>query len=124
MRRSLAIAWNFASSRLRGPAATFLFSLMMDIAPFQANALPAGTLQAAPCDVEYSFVHGVNRVSDSDMPSPVRLLPPDELTQARAYLIETADPGYTMSRQGPALAIERLHPEFATRLAGALREAR
>ena len=49
---------------------------------------------------------------------------PEDLADARAYLIETAKPGYTMTRQGPELAIGRLHPEFAVRLASALREAR
>jgi hypothetical protein len=43
---------------------------------------------------------------------------------ARAYLVETARPGDTMMRQGPAVAIARLHPEFAKRLAGAIRAAR
>jgi hypothetical protein len=40
------------------------------------------------------------------------------------YLIETATPGATMTRQGRELALGRLHPEFARRLAGAIREAR
>lgn len=43
---------------------------------------------------------------------------------ARAYLLETSRPGDTMMRQGPEIAIERLHPEFAKRLAGAIRAAR
>jgi hypothetical protein len=43
---------------------------------------------------------------------------------ARAYLVATARPGDTMTRQGPDVAIERLHPEFAKRLAGAIRAAR
>jgi hypothetical protein len=47
-----------------------------------------------------------------------------ELLEARAYLIATAVPGYTMTRQGPELAIGRLHPEFASRLASAIQEAR
>jgi hypothetical protein len=46
------------------------------------------------------------------------------VAEARAYLLETASPGYTMTEQGPELAIERLHPEFAVRLANAIREAR
>jgi len=46
------------------------------------------------------------------------------LEVARAYLVQTALPGYTMNRQGASLAIERLHPEFAVRLANAVREAR
>src|SRR5439155_20957003 len=37
---------------------------------------------------------------------------PDEIVQARAYLVETASPGYTMTLQGPEIAIGRLHPEF------------
>jgi hypothetical protein len=48
----------------------------------------------------------------------------DETARARAYLIETATPGYTMTRQGPELAIGRLHPEFVRRLAAAIAEAR
>jgi hypothetical protein len=47
-----------------------------------------------------------------------------DLLRARAYLIETARPGGTMMRQGSELAIERLHPEFAKRLADAIRAAR
>jgi hypothetical protein len=49
---------------------------------------------------------------------------PAEIAEARAYLIETASPGYTMTLQGPELAIGRLHPEFAVRLEHAIREAR
>ena len=48
----------------------------------------------------------------------------DPLAEARAYLIRTAMPGGTMVRQGPELAIGRLHPEFAKRLAAAIAEAR
>jgi len=47
-----------------------------------------------------------------------------DLQQARDYLIKTARPGGTMVRQGPAVAIERLHPEFAKRLAAAIQAAR
>src|SRR5262249_52798502 len=49
---------------------------------------------------------------------------PEETAEARAYLIETASPGYTMTLQGAELAIGRLHPEFAVRLENAIREAR
>ena len=49
---------------------------------------------------------------------------PEEIAEARAYLIETASPGYTMTLQGAELAIGRLHPEFAVRLENAIREAR
>jgi hypothetical protein len=42
----------------------------------------------------------------------------------RAYLVATSRPGGTMLRQGPEVAISRLHPEFVMRLAAAIREAR
>jgi hypothetical protein len=48
----------------------------------------------------------------------------EDLKAARAYLLKTARPGDTMMRQGPEIAIERLHPEFTRRLAGAIRAAR
>jgi hypothetical protein len=48
----------------------------------------------------------------------------DETARARVYLIETATPGYTMTRQGPERAIGWLHPEFVKRLAAAIAEAR
>jgi hypothetical protein len=47
-----------------------------------------------------------------------------DVASERAYLVETATPGGTMERQGPDVAIGRLHPEFVTRLAAAIREAR
>ena len=47
-----------------------------------------------------------------------------ETARARAYLIETATPGYTMTRQGPERAIGRLHPELVRRLAAVIAEAR
>jgi hypothetical protein len=42
----------------------------------------------------------------------------------RSYLRETAWISATMTRQGPEVAIGRLNPEFAARLASAIREAR
>jgi len=44
--------------------------------------------------------------------------------EARAYLVATSSPGYTMTRQGPERAIRRLHPAFVNRLAAAIAEAR
>jgi len=49
--------------------------------------------------------------------------PNDPLTIDRAYLVETAVPGETMTRQGRELAIGRLHPEFVHRLAATIHEA-
>jgi hypothetical protein len=50
--------------------------------------------------------------------------PNDPVTVDYAYLVQTAVSGGTMTRQGPELAIGRLHPEFVGRLAAAIREAR
>jgi hypothetical protein len=47
-----------------------------------------------------------------------------DIVSERAYLIKTATPGGTMMRQGPEVAIGRLHPEFVMRLSAAIREAR
>jgi hypothetical protein len=49
---------------------------------------------------------------------------PVYIAAARAYVMETTSPGYTMTLQGAELAIGRLHPEFVVRLANAIREAR
>ena len=50
--------------------------------------------------------------------------PKSAVEEAKAYLVKTATPGYTMTRQGPAVAIDRLHPGFAVKLAEAVRRAR
>jgi hypothetical protein len=60
--------------------------------------------------------HGTEFSSAADPKDPVEV--------DRAYLAESAIPGGTMMRQGPELAIGRLHPEFVRRLTGAIREAR
>jgi hypothetical protein len=60
----------------------------------------------------------------SEGPCPAHAMEAHGTARARAYLIATATPGYTMMRQGPERAIERLHPEFANRLAAAIAEAR
>ena len=59
-----------------------------------------------------------------DSSCPMREREADETARARAYLIATASPGYTMTRQGPERAIGRLHPAFVHRLAAAIAEAR
>jgi hypothetical protein len=57
-------------------------------------------------------------------PSPLNVSFALELFEARQYLVRTSLAGATMTRQGPELAIERLHPVFAIRLARAIRQAR
>jgi hypothetical protein len=63
---------------------------------------------------------GTNDQCVADQPCSAK----SDVENERAYLIETATPGGTMVRQGPDVAIGRLHPEFVMRLAAAIREAR
>jgi hypothetical protein len=52
------------------------------------------------------------------------LKPKSAVEEAKAYLIDTATPGYTMVRQGVPVAIGRLHPDFVVKLASAVKLAR
>jgi hypothetical protein len=124
MRRLLATRTNFAASLSRALGATTftLVATLLALAP--ARALPTGLLHAAICDAEDVLARPSSELLHADISCLMSQKPADELAEARVYLVETASPGYTMTRQGPQLAIERLHPEFAVRLAGALREAR
>jgi hypothetical protein len=71
----------------------------------------------------------VNPATDS-LPAVIReqlqgtLPPKSAVEEAKAYLVKTATPGYTMTRQGVSLAIDRLHPGFAVKLAAAVKRAR
>lgn len=47
-----------------------------------------------------------------------------QLATDRAYIVATATPGGTMSRDGAAKNVAKFHPELVLRLAGAIREAR
>jgi hypothetical protein len=51
-------------------------------------------------------------------------LPSHAWDNSKAYLLATAAPGGTMIMQGPVVAIERLHPDFAERLAWTIYAAR
>ena len=62
--------------------------------------------------------------SASDSSCSTREREANETARARAYLVATASPGYTMTRQGPERAIGLLHPAFVNRLAAAIAEAR
>jgi len=48
------------------------------------------------------------------------LKPKSAVEEAKAYLMDTATPGYTMVRQGVPVAIGRLHPDFIVKLAAAI----
>jgi len=80
---------------------------------------------AATCGVEDLAVYRIDRSSlIAEAPCAAHPRAETEVAAARAYLVGTAHPGDTMTRQGPELAIERLHPEFVVRLSNAIREAR
>src|SRR5882757_10096690 len=124
MRRLFATLSNFAcvpSHALLGASTIALATLF---GQFQAAALPAGILHTSICDAEDASGNMPGGLASGDMLCPAHPRPSTEIAEARAYLIETASPGFTMSKQGPELAIERLHPEFTIRLANAIREAR
>jgi len=73
------------------------------------------------CDPDNVVVYEAGQVPEADVAcaSDAQMLTAD-----RDYLVDTATPGSTMVRQGPEVAIGRLHPEFVRRLAAAIREAR
>jgi hypothetical protein len=103
--------------------ALLLNSIAVDDA--SANALQSPASEApAPATANADDVAPPRNDPATEVSSALPPRTADEIAQARAYLVETARPGYTMERQGPELAIERLHPEFAARLADAIREAR
>jgi hypothetical protein len=82
---------------------------------------PDAATSAASCDPENVVVYHADQAPESEAPCASES---EILSQDRDYLIDTATPGITMVRQGPQLAIGRLHPEFVRRLAAAIREAR
>jgi hypothetical protein len=110
------------ASRVSNAAARLLSSY---VAPADGSAVSdtSAPSRSAPSPVPAC-------ASDQDAPSAddpactAATTTPDEIAQARAYLVETASPGYTMTLQDPEVAIGRLHPEFAVRLEHAIREAR
>jgi hypothetical protein len=94
-----------------------------------ADSVEAGTVEAGLgtselCNPDNIVVYAPQPAAPSGRPCPAHAGEADETARARAYLIATATPGYTMTRQGPERAIELLHPEFVNRLAAAIAEAR
>ena len=123
MRRSLATVSNFALLSLSLAGAT-----VIPLACYGGNSEPdrvdrLATENLRSCGPEGIIVYEQSE-SKGEIACAVRPRTPTEVADARAYLVETSSPGYTMTLQGPELAIERLHPEFAVRLANAIREAR
>jgi hypothetical protein len=128
MRQFFAGTSNCASA-LAGTlvAASIIVSSASDVALSDASGSDA-SLDAAPqapgCGSNELAVEHSNPQPGSEQACADTPRTPDEVAEARAYLVETASPGYTMTLQGAELAIGRLHPEFAVRLERAIREAR
>jgi len=124
---------SFTASFIRNcvPAAAVGLMLMPPVTAAAATSEPnsAEQVEAAPSDVKVVDPHenGSGDNSHCVAADPCSAKPdsakPDVVSE-RAYLIKTATPGGTMMRQGPDVAIGRLHPEFVMRLAAAIREAR
>src|SRR5262245_24059982 len=107
-------------------------ALSVSVAPFAGCPALADSVESvsvvpgngAPGCGPEDIIIEPNPSASSGGACPERSIETDETARARAYLIETATPGYTMTRQGPERAIGRLHPEFVKRLATAIAEAR
>jgi hypothetical protein len=120
------------------PAAAVGLMLMPPVMAVAVTPEPNSTeqVEAGPSDVNVVDPHesgsgGSEHCVGADLCSakPDVVRKPDvvktpEVVSERAYLTKTATPGGTMMRQGPEVAIGRLHPEFVVRLAAAIREAR
>ena len=122
MRRFLAAKSNCAE----GSASALLALLLVTSSPETASSdgldpgAPADpSSRSSPTVIVY---HQNSSTSEPACEIPQRT--PAEISAARAYVVDTATPGYTMTLQGPELAVARLHPEFVVRLANAVREAR
>jgi hypothetical protein len=107
-------------------------ALIVSVAPFAGQPVLADTIETVPIEARNGdsvcladdTATGLKPSTMSEGGCPKHAPETDETTRARAYLIETATPGHTMTRQGPERAIGRLHPEFVRRLAAAIAEAR
>jgi hypothetical protein len=125
MRRFLVSPSNCAATLASGLLAVAMAQLPSTPALSDSSAAPpAGTPSVSPCVVVDAAPPLSNPSSDSEAGCEVVVRTETEVGEARAYVADTAEPGYTMTLQGPEVAIGRLHPEFVVRLAKAIREAR
>jgi hypothetical protein len=127
MRRLLASLSNFDAL----PAGALLGTLLCCVGaqtalsdPPEPIASETATAAMPTCDFEDIVINESDPTPLVDPPCAAHPRTSTEAASGRAYLIATARPGYTMTRQGPELAIGRLHPIFVVRLANAIREAR
>jgi hypothetical protein len=125
MRQSLAGISNCPAALSVALLAAVMAPAAPDVALSDASGSGALTSTAPPalaCGSNERELHEPSPDSEPSCATAPRT--PEEIAEARAYLTETASPGYTMTLQGAELAIGRLHPEFAVRLENAIREAR
>ena len=127
MIRMLATMSNCTPALAPALLALFMLPLPSDVARSDSStpdAEAAATPSTPPCTPNDTVVYQPNPSTSSEPTCPTPARTAAEIADARAYLIETASPGFTMTLQGAELAIGRLHPEFVVRLANAIREAR
>jgi hypothetical protein len=128
MRRFLARTTNVGGLLTGVVLGALLNSLAVQVAlshPSEPHAAAETQSISAPtCDAEDIGVTQLGPSPIAEVPNAAHQRASTEIAAARDYLIGTASPGYTMARQGAELAIGRLNPEFAIRLANAVREAR
>src|SRR5215471_3105415 len=93
-------------------------ALSVSVAPFTGHPVLADSVESAAVGSGNADPGcGPDDVVNPSAKDACRSTETEEIARARAYLIETATPGYTMTRQRPERAIGRLHPEFVKRLA-------
>jgi hypothetical protein len=131
MIRMLATMSNCAPALAPALLALFMLPLPSNIArsdssapDAEAAATPSTPASTPSCAANDTVVYQPNASTGSEPGCATPARTAAEIADARAYLIETASPGFTMTLQGAELAIGRLHPEFVVRLANAIREAR
>ena len=131
MIRMLATMSNCAPALAPALLALFMLPLPSNVArsdssapDAEAAATPSAPASTPPCAANDTVVYQPTPSTGSEPGCATPARTAAEIADARAYLIETASPGFTMTLQGAELAIGRLHPEFVVRLANAIREAR
>jgi hypothetical protein len=96
-----------------GAEAARNFTPLQDSHTVAALESPPTDTTATPAVPAVSSDHPDSRPTDLSDPE-----------SSRIYLLKTAHPGGAMSRQGPELAVSRLHPDFVIRLANSIFQAR
>lgn len=122
--RFLATMSNCAARLAPAFVALVLLPVSTDVALADSFVSDASVPEASAACGSHDVVYHSDPSADSEPACGNSSRTPAEIAEARAYVVETANPGYTMTRQGADLATERLHPEFVVRLANAIREAR